>query len=107
MLTSSIERRPEVTSSNPAVTRRVVVFPQPLGPSRVKNSPSVISRSIESTAVSSPKRFVTDSRTTQLRPFPFARATSALLHDGRLRKFGRRGGHERKNCDESSQGAKA
>jgi hypothetical protein len=38
--------------------RNVVVLPQPDGPSRAKNSPSAIARSIASTATTSPKRFV-------------------------------------------------
>ena len=47
-----------VGKSNPAIIRSVVVLPQPEGPSRAKNSPSPISRSMSSTAVTSPKRFV-------------------------------------------------
>src|SRR5688572_3724076 len=37
--------------------RNVVVLPQPLGPSSVKNSDSLICRSMPSTATCSPKRF--------------------------------------------------
>ena len=36
--------RPLSTASSPAVQRRRVVFPQPLGPSRQNNSPSCISK---------------------------------------------------------------
>ena len=32
--------RPEVGNSSPAIMRKVVVLPQPDGPSRQKNSPS-------------------------------------------------------------------
>src|SRR5882672_9812990 len=41
-VTSSAPRkmRPEVGNSNPAIMRKVVVLPQPDGPSRQKNSPS-------------------------------------------------------------------
>src|SRR3972149_1940507 len=41
--------------SKPAISRRQVVFPEPEGPSIVKNSPSRISRSTRSTARTSPK----------------------------------------------------
>jgi len=59
-VTSSPARsiRPEVGSSKPAIIRRVVVLPQPLGPSIEKNSPSPISRSIPLTAVASPNSLV-------------------------------------------------
>ena len=40
--------------SKPAIMRRVVVLPDPEGPSIVKNSPGAISRSIASTATTSP-----------------------------------------------------
>ena len=40
--------------SNPAIIRNVVVFPEPEGPSIVKNSPEGMSRSIASTATTSP-----------------------------------------------------
>src|SRR2546429_772290 len=42
---------PWVGSSKPAIIRIVVVLPQPDGPSREKNSPSRMSRSIPATAV--------------------------------------------------------
>jgi hypothetical protein len=35
---------PEVGSSMPAIIRRRVVFPQPEGPRRTRNSPSAVSR---------------------------------------------------------------
>ena len=55
---------PSVGSSNPAIIRRVVVFPDPDGPSMLKNSPSAISRSMPATAATSPKRLVTPSSRT-------------------------------------------
>ena len=42
--------RPLVGCSKPAIMRRVVVLPQPDGPSSVKNSPGGMCRSIPSTA---------------------------------------------------------
>src|ERR1700734_2186882 len=44
--------RPEVGCSNPAISRSVVVFPQPDGPSSEKNSPLSTVRSMLSTATS-------------------------------------------------------
>src|SRR5882724_5388381 len=46
--------RPSSGRSKPAISRRVVVLPEPEGPSRVKNSPAGISRSTRSTATTSP-----------------------------------------------------
>jgi hypothetical protein len=40
--------------------RSMVVLPEPLGPRSAKNSPRSIARSMRSTAVTVPKRFVTD-----------------------------------------------
>ena len=48
---------PSSGSSNPAIIRSIVVFPDPDGPSSEKNSPSRTSRSTWSTAATSPKRF--------------------------------------------------
>src|SRR6266481_1053947 len=44
--------RPEVGCSKPAISRRVVVLPQPEGPRREKNSPLATVRSMLSTAIS-------------------------------------------------------
>src|SRR5216684_8305544 len=52
-----ISTSPEVCTSKPATIRSRVVLPQPLGPSRTRNSPSVVARSTPSTAVESPNRF--------------------------------------------------
>src|SRR6476659_9237402 len=51
--------RPSSGLSKPAIMRSVVVFPQPLGPSIEKNSPSPISSDTSSTATASPKRLLT------------------------------------------------
>ena len=55
----AVEQDPpaSVGRSNPPIIRSVVVLPQPDGPSSEKNSPGAISRSMPSTATSSPKRF--------------------------------------------------
>jgi hypothetical protein len=45
---------PALWSSKPAIIRSVVVLPEPEGPSRVKNSPASISRSMPATACTSP-----------------------------------------------------
>src|SRR3954469_3046105 len=50
--------------SSPATMRRVVVLPQPEGPSRVTNSPCSTARSTESTAFSAPKWRPTPCRVT-------------------------------------------
>src|SRR5216683_3083007 len=47
--------------SNPAIIRRIVVLPHPLGPSKVRNSPCSISKLTWSTAVTRPKFLVTSS----------------------------------------------
>src|SRR5712691_280324 len=46
--------RPSSGRSKPAISRSVVVLPEPDGPSSVKNSPAGISRSTRSTATTSP-----------------------------------------------------
>ena len=56
--------RPASGVSKPASRRSSVVLPQPEGPSSAKNSRSWISRVRPSTAVKSPKRFVTCSKVT-------------------------------------------
>ena len=54
---------PRSTSQNPAIMRNSVVLPQPDGPSRVKNSPCLISNEMSSTARTSPKvRRIASSR---------------------------------------------
>src|SRR4029079_1413910 len=53
--------RPPSGRSNPAIIRSSVVFPQPDGPSSVKNSPASTASVTLSTAAKSPKRRVTPS----------------------------------------------
>src|SRR3954447_12902179 len=55
--------RPSSGSTNPAIIRSVVVLPQPLGPSREKNSPSRIERFTSRTAAWSPNCLLTESST--------------------------------------------
>ena len=55
---------PAVTSSRPAIIRNVVVFPHPLGPTRMTNSWSRTVRSMPATARVSPNLFSTRSRRT-------------------------------------------
>src|SRR6185437_11190586 len=62
--TLPILMRPPVFCSSPATMRSVVVLPQPDGPSRVTNSPSLIRRSTLLTAANSPKFRLTFSRIT-------------------------------------------
>src|SRR5215472_5308146 len=59
VVTSSGPRKmwPPVGSSSPAIMRKVVVLPQPDGPSRQKNSPSCTVKSAPHTAVKLPKDF--------------------------------------------------
>jgi hypothetical protein len=54
MSTPSSLIEPESSFSKPAISRSVVVLPQPEGPSSVKNSPPGICRSMPSTATTSP-----------------------------------------------------
>src|SRR4051795_11336876 len=49
---------PDVGVSSPATMRRVVVFPQPEGPSRAKNDPVGTSRSSDCTAVNAANSLV-------------------------------------------------
>ncbi len=51
---------PAVGCSNPAIIRSIVVLPEPDGPSSAKNSPAAMSSDTSSTAVTVPKRLVTD-----------------------------------------------
>ena len=53
----AMELVPELIVCSPAILIRVVVFPHPDGPRRVKNAPSSIPNDILSTALSSPKYF--------------------------------------------------
>src|SRR4051794_38463693 len=61
---SPIRRLPSEISSRPAIIRRLVVLPQPDGPTRTMNSPSPISRLRSFTAWKSPYIFWTLSNVT-------------------------------------------
>src|SRR6202795_4124701 len=65
--------------SSPATSRRVVVLPQPLGPSRVKISPRLISSDVRSTAAAVPNSLLTPSRARTVSPLSGAGAATALL----------------------------
>ena len=60
---------PDVGSSRPAIMRRVVVLPQPDGPSRQKNEPSGMVKVEFFTATKSPKAL-----------FKFSTRISAIAH---------------------------
>src|SRR5512140_3027205 len=55
---------PSATPSRPAIMPRLVVLPQPEGPTRTMNSPSWMARLRSFTATKSPKRFQTPSKVT-------------------------------------------
>src|SRR5260370_25920140 len=62
---------PSSGCSQPAISRSVVVLPQPEGPSKERNSPLRTRRLTESTAVRAPNRLVTArSSTSQASPLP-------------------------------------
>src|SRR4051812_5420299 len=65
--------RPASGRSNPAISRSVVVFPEPEGPRSVKNSPSPTRRSTSCTATTAPYVFRIPSTATS--------ASKALLQD--------------------------
>ena len=49
-----IRMRPAFACSSPAISRKVVVLPQPDGPSSVTSVPAAISKLTSSTAVTAP-----------------------------------------------------
>src|SRR5262245_27728001 len=65
---------PEEISSRPAIIRRLVVFPQPEGPTSTMNSPSPISRLRSFTAWKSPYTLLTFSNVTVAMAEPPRRA---------------------------------
>src|SRR6478735_7991610 len=88
--------RPEVGSSRPAIMRKVVVLPQPDGPSRQKKAPSGMVKLDSLTATNSPKAFFRFSTRISAigllhvlyHPHPEARAQYPSARHGRPR-----GGH--------------
>src|SRR5206468_817473 len=72
---SPIRIEPDVTASSPATIRSAVVLPQPEGPTKIMNSPSLTVRFISSTAsVPLGKRLLTASNSIEA----IARASSGL-----------------------------
>src|SRR6201995_3014222 len=64
---------PSVGSRKPAISRSVVVLPQPEGPSRQTNCPWSIRSETLSTTASDPKRFLTPRNSTDANHFtPYA-----------------------------------
>src|SRR5262245_58525812 len=72
---------PELAVSMPARMRTSVVLPLPDGPTIVKNSPSLIPRSIRSTAVSVPKTLLTAASSRIGRDSPCGGFTFGSRHD--------------------------
>src|SRR2546421_3277904 len=58
IVSSSRSILPVLGVSNPATIRKMVVLPQPLGPSKVRNSPCSTAKLISITAVDWPKYLV-------------------------------------------------
>ena len=61
LMAPPISMRPVSGVSSPAIMRRMVVLPQPLGPSRVTASPRVTVSDSSSTARTAPKRLLSPS----------------------------------------------
>src|SRR5580698_8665224 len=79
-----IRMRPELGISSPAIILRIVVLPQPEGPSSTMNSPSVIARSIRFSASKVANRLVTPSMIISAKLFPrrlFYRAQRQAARD--------------------------
>ena len=73
---------PEATSS-PASSRSAVVLPEPDGPTSTMNSPSAISSESSSSAVTSPNRLLTSSKTTRPIAQPFTAPVSIPRRNSR------------------------
>src|SRR5512134_1058961 len=80
-----IRMRPLVAGSSPATIRKVVVLPQPEGPSSVTSSPGSTLNDTSSTATTSLKRFDTRSKTTP----PLFAAMAGLCFNSGLMSCGR------------------
>jgi len=78
MVSPSIEIRPEVGVTNPAIILSVVVFPQPDGPRSVRNSPALTSRSRDFTTSTSWNLLVS-SDTVRLDTIAFSAILAAPL----------------------------
>src|SRR5271165_3668096 len=74
----SIEMSPPVGVSNPAIIIKVVVFPDPLGPSRVRNSPAPTVSETPRTALTRSNRFPTLLKATVAPRDTIVRVTDGL-----------------------------
>src|SRR3982751_427339 len=74
---------PSLRGSRPAMQASAVLLPQPEGPRKVTNSPSLMRRSSPLTAVNSPKRLVSCCRATLANSLPlaFERAGEHAAHE--------------------------
>ena len=93
---------PVVGLSNPEIMRSNVVFPQPDGPSRVRNSPDATLSVTPATAVMLPNRFVTSTSSTiaSISPIP-CRGTAFYRIDGSVRNADRRHGNVQQSTREA------
>src|SRR6267154_2716506 len=80
----SIEMVPEVVSSKPAIRRSRVDLPQPEGPTKTMNSPSLISKSAPGMMTCSPKALRTLLRV--IVPMLFHRSECETAHKLTLRE---------------------
>src|SRR2546421_2207023 len=86
---SPILRSPAEISSRPAIIRRLVVLPQPDGPTRTMNSPSLIARFRSLTARTSPYFLVTWSKVTVDMRAPHSTGHRGSLHPAAILRRGR------------------
>src|SRR5215475_7348841 len=100
-LTSSppMKMSPEVTSSRPAIMRKVVLLPQPDGPTSTTNSLLGMSRSMARTASTLSKRLTTDRKATSDIASSLRRAGGeagdVVVHQERVNHQRRGGGDQR------------
>src|SRR3984885_15381920 len=87
----SSRMRPAVASSNPARMRSSVVLPEPLSPSRVRNSPCSTSSEMEASTVCPPKRLPTFSRRRKTAPLMLRPSLAGLHFVPNLGVFGATG----------------
>src|SRR5580658_2034798 len=88
---------PLVGSSKPAISRSVVVLPQPEGPSSEKNSPASMRNDTSSTARTPPKRLV--SPTSSISPPATAVVSVRPLGEAARRAGEREGRRQRHGRD--------
>src|SRR5690242_5192788 len=85
----AIDTWPSSGASSPAIRRKVVVLPAPVGPSRTRNSPSPTARVSRLTASTLPKRLLMPERMTSAMKLSFVerrahRASRRLVEEGEL-----------------------